>query len=344
MDAPESSGWPELIPPEWIDRIRRCGERGIDPTPLTRQCVLSPEELRPQPPAFTENPLEEQTGTLLLKKYAGRALILTEAGCAMRCRFCFRRHTQTASPPSDNRSSSLYVTSHTSSLSGTLPSDPPAPSGPLGNTPRKHPGKPLSFVDRFHDAIRQIAADPGCHEVILSGGDPMTQPESLLAMEYRQLAGIPHVRRVRIHTRIPVIAPLHTPDPTLFRQMMPRLTTIVVLHVNHPLETDRRLGERPMRTIAALVDAGLPVLCQTTLLRGVNDSADTLTELFERLVDMRVIPYYLHQLDRVAGAAHFEVPVDQGRLIMEQLRNRLPGYAVPRYVREIPGEMYKKPL
>ena len=118
----------------------------------------------------------------------------------------------------------------------------------------------------------------------------------------------------------------------------PGLTAIVVVHINHPAEIDADVA----RAFGRLIDAGVPLLSQSVLLRGVNDRADVLAELFERLVDLRVMPYYLHQLDAVAGAAHFEVSVAEGKELMAALRARLPGYAVPRYVRETPGENCKQ--
>jgi KamA family protein len=119
-----------------------------------------------------------------------------------------------------------------------------------------------------------------------------------------------------------------------------RLTPIVVVHANHPAELDHATAA----ALGRLVDGGIPVLNQAVLLRGVNDDADTLTELSRRLVNLRVMPYYLHQLDRVAGAAHFEVPMEKGKQIIAELHRRLPGYAVPRYVQEIPGAAGKSPL
>jgi L-lysine 2,3-aminomutase len=107
---------------------------------------------------------------------------------------------------------------------------------------------------------------------------------------------------------------------------------IVAVHVNHPAEIDDAVAA----ALGRFVEAGIPVLSQSVLLRGVNDQVDVLAELFERLVDLRVMPYYLHQLDRVAGSAHFEVPEQRGMELVRQLRARLPGYAIPRYVRETP--------
>jgi L-lysine 2,3-aminomutase len=114
----------------------------------------------------------------------------------------------------------------------------------------------------------------------------------------------------------------------------------MVVHVNHPAEIDQAVAV----AFGRLVDAGIPVLNQSVLLRGINDRADVLAELCRRLVDLRVMPYYLHQLDAVAGAAHFEVPISTGIALMVELRARLPGYAVPRYVRETPGGRGKEVL
>jgi KamA family protein len=116
-----------------------------------------------------------------------------------------------------------------------------------------------------------------------------------------------------------------------------RLTPIVVIHANHAAELDTSVAA----ALARLSRAGIPLLNQSVLLRGVNDSVDALAELSERLSDLRVMPYYLHQLDRVAGAAHFEVPEATGRRLVAALRKRLSGYAVPRYVREVPGASHK---
>ena len=119
-----------------------------------------------------------------------------------------------------------------------------------------------------------------------------------------------------------------------------RLTTWVVVHANHPAEIDAEVES----ALGHLVDHGVPVLNQAVLLRDVNDDAETLRELCRRLVDLRVVPYYLHQLDRVRGAQHFEVPVKTGVRLINELRATLPGYAVPRYVQEIPGEPGKRVL
>jgi EF-P beta-lysylation protein EpmB len=182
-------------------------------------------------------------------------------------------------------------------------------------------------------ALDRIAADPSIHEVILSGGDPLFLGDGQLGRLADKLAAIGHVRRLRVHTRLPVAIPQRVNGQLIGWLRSTRLAPIMVVHVNHPAE----LGGGCPEALARLVDAGIPVLSQTVLLHGVNDDAETLSRLFEGLVDLRVMPYYLHQLDPVSGAAHFHTSEQRGREIMAELRRSLPGYAAPRYVREVPG-------
>jgi EF-P beta-lysylation protein EpmB len=192
----------------------------------------------------------------------------------------------------------------------------------------------------WEPAFQAIAEDSTISEVILSGGDPLTLVDPLLARLADRLAEIPHVRRLRVHTRLPIVIPQRVTDELLAWLCGTRLTPIMVVHANHPAEIDSTVATE----LSRLVEAGIPVLNQAVLLRSVNDDVAVLAELCERLVNLRVMPYYLHQLDRVAGAAHFEVPLQRGRELMAQLQSRLPGYAVPRYVQEIAGEEHKIPL
>lgn len=192
-------------------------------------------------------------------------------------------------------------------------------------------------LEQWRPAIDQIAADPSIEEVLLSGGDPLTLTDDWLARLVDQLAAIGHLRRLRVHTRLPIVIPQRVDSKLLEWMTTGRLQTIVVVHANHPNELD----ESCSIALRRLVDAGLLVFNQSVLLRGINDAADTLAELCRRLIDLRVVPYYLHQLDRVAGAAHFEVPIERGLQLMHELRQRLPGYAMPKYVREVPGAASK---
>ena len=188
--------------------------------------------------------------------------------------------------------------------------------------------------------MQKIAADGSLEEVILSGGDPLMLPDAVLGRLVDRLAEIPHLRRLRIHSRLPIVVPQRVTGglTSLLRRAGP--SPIVVVHANHPAELDDAVAE----SLGRLVNAGVPVLNQSVLLRGVNDRADVLVELCRRLIDLRVMPYYLHHLDPVAGAAHFEVPIATGVALMAELRARLPGYGVPRYVRETPGGASKEAL
>jgi EF-P beta-lysylation protein EpmB len=192
----------------------------------------------------------------------------------------------------------------------------------------------------WQPALEAIAADESLREVILSGGDPLTLVDAMLASLVERLAAIPHLRRLRIHTRLPIVIPERVTDGLINMLRATRLAPIVVVHANHANELDAHVAA----ALTRLADAGIVLLNQAVLLRGVNDSVEAQAALCERLVDLRVMPYYLHQLDRAAGAAHFEVPVDAGRRIIEALRAWLPGYAVPRYVQEVPGAASKATL
>jgi KamA family protein len=182
-------------------------------------------------------------------------------------------------------------------------------------------------------AIRAIEADLSIREVILSGGDPLVLSDPPLAALAAELSAVPHLRRLRVHSRLPIVIPERVTAALISWLRGTRLAPILVVHANHPAEIDAACAA----ALGRLVDAGIPVLNQSVLLRGVNDDADTLVRLSERLIDLRVIPYYLHQLDPVRGAAHFQVSDERGIEIARELERRLPGYAVPRHVREVPG-------
>jgi len=194
--------------------------------------------------------------------------------------------------------------------------------------------------DNWQPAIDRIAADPTIDEAILSGGDPLTLVDEHLAELAHRLAEVPHLRRLRVHTRLPIMIPQRVTDELLGWLRGTRLAPIMVIHANHASEIDGPTAS----AITKLVNAGIPVLNQSVLLAGVNDSVEALIDLSRRLVDLRVMPYYLHQLDRVQGAAHFEVPVNRGLELINQMRSVLPGYAVPRYVQELAGERHKRIL
>jgi len=190
------------------------------------------------------------------------------------------------------------------------------------------------------EAVAHIRADENITEVILSGGDPLSLATGKLAELTTALEPVRHLRRLRIHTRLPVVLPERIDDEFIrWLGALPWPTT-VVLHANHPRELDASVASACGR----LRDSGAVLLNQAVLLRGVNDAAAVLADLSERLFDCGVLPYYLHQLDRVAGAAHFEVNDARARVLIDELRARLPGYLVPRLVREIAGAPGKTPL
>jgi EF-P beta-lysylation protein EpmB len=195
-------------------------------------------------------------------------------------------------------------------------------------------------LDQWQPALEEMAGDSSLHEVILSGGDPLTLVDATLAALIEQLESIPHLRRLRIHTRLPIVIPERVTDELVTMLCESRLTPIVIIHANHANELDRHVAA----ALAKLADARVMLLNQAVLLAGVNDSVEAQAALCERLIDLRVAPYYLHQLDCVTGAAHFEVPIERGQEIIEALRARLPGYAVPRYVKEVAGASSKSNL
>lgn len=203
---------------------------------------------------------------------------------------------------------------------------------PYGEEPRR--------LDDWQPALDAIAEDFSIEEVLLSGGDPLMLTDQRLGDLLDRLEAIPHLRRLRIHTRLPIVLPDRVTGTLLDRLTKCRLTTVIVVHANHAAELVADCAE----ALRKLVAAPLTVLNQAVLLRGVNDSIEAQCNLSTALIDVGVLPYYLHQLDRVAGAAHFEVPVEEGRALIQEMRRRLPGYAVPRFVQEIPGEAHKTVL
>ncbi len=194
----------------------------------------------------------------------------------------------------------------------------------------------------FSDALRYIEDHREITEVVLSGGEPLCLSDEELNVFLDKICFVDHVGTVRFHTRALVTMPSRFSDALLniLDQVRKRRNCVFVFHVNHPRELDQQ-----SRIITdRLSKKGIMLFSQSVLLRDVNDSVDVLGELFAKLIDLGIVPYYLHQLDRVRGASHFEVSTQRGLEIMEQLRARLPGYAVPRYVREVAGEPNKTPL
>jgi EF-P beta-lysylation protein EpmB len=282
-----------LVPRGFVRRMRKS-----DPSdPLLRQIWPDARELQ-SPGGFESDPMHERERLRapgLLHKYRGRALLVTTGACAVHCRYCFRRE---------------YPYSNDSSDSG----------GTQGAT-------------RWSAALEVIGADPSIEEVILSGGDPLSLSTARLHALTQALREIPHVRRLRLHTRTPIVLPERVDaDFTRWLAELP-WPCVIVLHANHANEIDTSVRAATAR----LRTSGAWLLNQSVLLAGVNDSIDALQALSEALWSAGVLPYYLHLLDRVRGAAHFEVDESRARQLAAGLAARLPGYLVPRLVREEPG-------
>lgn len=190
---------------------------------------------------------------------------------------------------------------------------------------------------QWHKALAYISSKPEINEVIYSGGDPLAANDKFLSWLTEQIAAIPHIKRLRIHSRLPVVIPSRI-NPQFFNwATTTRLKPIMVLHINHGNEIDQALTN----SIDQCIDHGITLLNQTVLLKGINDNATTLTALSEKLFDCGVMPYYLHLLDPVAGASHFDIDVERAKQIYALLQADLPGFLVPKLVVEIAGKSNK---
>jgi EF-P beta-lysylation protein EpmB len=185
----------------------------------------------------------------------------------------------------------------------------------------------------FEEELALIAEDPSIQEVILSGGDPLSLDDQLLDSLLQRIAAIPHVAKVRFHTRFPVGIPERI--DASFLSVLGKVPVQIwfVIHVNHPQELD----DDVFAALKSIQKLGIPVLNQSVLLKDVNDQEDVLVKLSQKLSDHGIVPYYLHQLDRIQGAVHFEVEEKDGLELISALEAQLPGYAVPKYVKEIQG-------
>ena len=281
------------VPRAFIARM----EPGNPNDPLLRQVLTSQEEFI-NAPGFSTDPLEEQHSVVpgLLHKYSNRALLLVKGGCAVNCRYCFRRHFPYAENQGNKRN--------------------------------------------WQQALEYISAHPQLDEIIFSGGDPLMAKDHELDWLLTQLESIPHIKRLRIHSRLPIVIPARITDTLVARIAASSLQVLLVNHVNHANEIDAafRASMKKLRM------AGVTLLNQSVLLRGVNDNANTLADLSNALFDAGVMPYYLHVLDKVQGAAHFMVSDEEARAIVRELLTLVSGYLVPKLAREIGGEPSKTPL
>lgn len=286
--------FPLRVPRGFVARMRH----GDPADPLLRQVLPLNDEMRPVA-GFGLDAVGDgaaRTGTGVIQKYRGRALLVATGSCAVNCRYCFRRHF----PYADE----------------------------------------TAAREGWREAVALIHADTGIDEVLLSGGDPLSLATAKLAELTDALAAIPHLKRLRIHSRLPVVLPERIDDALLAWLSSLPWPVALVIHANHANEFDTQVDA----ALGRLRQAGVQLLNQAVLLRGVNDSVDALADLSERSYAAGVLPYYLHQLDRVAGVAHFEVDDLRARELHAALAARLSGYLVPRLVREIPGDSGKRPL
>lgn len=291
---PAPHEFPLRVPRAFVARMRH-GDAG---DPLLRQVLPLDLERRVVEgyAADAVGDAEARAARGVIRKYSGRALLVTTGSCAVHCRYCFRRHFPYA--------------------------------------------EEIAARDAWRAPLDWLRAHPEIDELILSGGDPWSLSTPKLAELTDELRHLPQLRRLRIHTRLPVVLPARVDDELLAWLSRLPMAVVVVLHANHANELDAPVG----LAAARLRDAGATLLNQSVLLRGVNDDTEALASLSERLFELGVLPYYLHQLDRVAGAAHFAVPVAEARRLRDALRVRLPGYLVPRLVRETAGAPHKMPL
>jgi EF-P beta-lysylation protein EpmB len=194
--------------------------------------------------------------------------------------------------------------------------------------------------NQWQQALDYIASDPSIHEVIYSGGDPLAASDKQLLWLTEQVAAITHVETLRVHTRLPIVIPQRITDQCLHWLTSTRLQPVMVIHCNHPNELDQDVAQSMNR----LHLAGVTLLNQSVLLKGINDDADTLKNLSHALFKLKILPYYLHLLDKVQGAKHFEVSEDNARGLIMQLLTKSPGYLVPKLTKEISGALSKTPL
>ena len=285
--------FPVRVPRPIITRIKK----GDINDPILKQVMPLRSEFI-MTPDYSEDPLEEHDTVApgLLHKYKHRVLMIVKSGCAINCRYCFRRHF----PYQDN-------------------------------SPNKA---------RWQQALTYIKKNLQVHEVIFSGGDPLMANDEHLKWLIEHIEKIPHVTRLRIHSRLPVVIPQRI-TPELVRLLkLTRVKVALVLHINHANEIDQDVEE----ALEPLIAARIPLFNQSVLLKGINNDATLLANLSERLFDIGIQPYYLHLFDKVQGVAHFDLEEREVQRIAKELMAILPGFLMPKIVREIAGEANKTPF
>ncbi len=282
--------FPMLVPLPFIKKM----QKGNINDPLLKQVLpINDEELIVS--GFTTDPLVEQNNNQqgLLHKYKSRILLILKTGCAVNCRYCFRRHF----PYAENNINKSQIV----------------------------------------DILNYIQAHPDVNEVILSGGDPLMSKDKQLFELLTQLEALPQLTRLRIHTRLPVVIPSRITQALTDRLQQSRFKIVIVLHINHQQEIDADFAQAMQRCH----QAGIQLLNQSVLLKDVNDDVGSLVALSEALFSVNILPYYLFLLDKVQGAAHFDIAEKQAQQLHKAMQSELPGYLVPRLSREIAGQQSK---
>jgi len=290
LSAQARKNFPMLVPLPFVKKMKK----GDIHDPLLKQVLpVCSEELLSE--GYSVDPLHEHNSALpgLLHKYKSRVLLILKSGCAVNCRYCFRRHF-----PYQN------------------------------NNINKN---------QLQEIVTYIKAHPDVNEVILSGGDPLMSKDDFLEHVVKTLELLPQLTRLRIHSRLPVVIPSRISDKLCTILGESRFRVLFVLHINHANEIDNVLKE----ACSKLHQAGVQLLNQSVLLKGVNDNSQALIALSERLFDAHISPYYLFLLDKVQGAQHFDLPEKTAQLLVKEMSLALPGYLVPKLSREIAGEKSK---
>ena len=285
--------FPVRVPRPLLSRIKK----GDINDPILKQVMPLDVEFS-MTDGYVEDPLEEHDTVApgLLHKYKHRVLMMVKTGCAINCRYCFRRHF----PYADN-------------------------------SPNKA---------RWQEALNYIEHHPEINEVIFSGGDPLMASDEHLQWLIDEIEKISHISRLRIHTRLPIVIPQRITPALVKTLSSTKLKVTVVFHINHANEID----ESVIQAIEPLRAARIPLFNQSVLLKGINDKASVLAVLSERLFDAGIQPYYLHLFDKVQGVAHFDIAESEAKKITLELMAILPGYLMPKLVREIAGEANKTPI
>ena len=286
----QSPDFPVRVPEPFVTRM----VPGDPHDPLLRQ-VLAVADERHAMPGFVKDPLDELEGPMpgVLHKYRSRVLVIYRGGCAINCRYCFRRH---------------------------------------------FPYQENTLTARDIDGlVSYLKAHPEVNEVILSGGDPLMADDQALSGLFVRLESVSSIHRLRIHTRLPIVIPERVTDLLCQAIAATALPVVMVLHSNHANEIDQSV----MDAVSQLRQVCRSILNQSVILKEINDSADVLIALSERLFEAGIDPYYLNVLDRVSGAHHFDVSDQEVAALHQALLNALPGYLVPKLVREVPGIGHK---